>query len=74
MILNGGCLLFWCLGIGLQDIDRNNEKLLLSDILLAISFATIAKLEVGYQISKMTMADEMGNNLLASKMVRSDGC
>ncbi len=54
-------------GIGLQDdIDRNNEKIVTIRYLAPLSpFATIAKLEVGYQISKMTMADEMGNNLLA---------
>ena len=65
-------------GIGLQDdIDRNNEKIVTIRYLAPLSpFATIAKLEVGYQISKMTMADEMGNNLLAlaKKWCRVDGC
>lgn len=54
-------------GIGLQDdVDQNNEKIVTIKYLAPLSpFATIAKLEVGYQISKMTMTNETGDYLLA---------
>ena len=53
-------------GIGLQDdVDKNNEKIVTICYLAPLSpFATIAKLETGYQISKMVMTNEDNEYLL----------
>ena len=53
-------------GIGLQDdVDKNNEKIVTICYLAPLSpFSTIAKLEIGYQISKMVMTNEDKEYLL----------
>lgn len=53
-------------GISLKDdVDKNNEKIVTICYLAPLSpFSTIAKLEIGYQISKMVMTNEDKEYLL----------